>query len=72
MNTITTPMTFKQHAASIKLRSSVFSAEQTAQSAWDAALCAVQAQAFDEHGEPRSAAELLDIISNLHSWKEGA
>lgn len=39
----------------------------TAQCAWDAALCAVQAGMYDERGGVRSG-ELPDLVRGLHTW----
>lgn len=44
--------------------------EVVAKDAWDAALCAVQAE-MHEDGRLRSAEEIRDIIRDLHSWTGG-
>jgi len=36
--------------------------------AWDAALCAVQAENYDTKGRMRSASEIAATISDLHTW----
>ena len=44
-------------------------ARAVAQAAWDAALCAASARAFDG-GKLRGAVEVVAGISGLHSWSE--
>ena len=46
------------------------SSRALAMSAWDAALCAAQAQNFDSAGKMRSALEITDTLSRLHSWNK--
>lgn len=40
------------------------------ESAWDNALCAVQAIAFDEHGNMRPASVICAALSSLHTWNK--
>jgi hypothetical protein len=47
-------------------------AHNLARDAWDAALCEIQRQAFDEHGKPRSTVEITAAMSRAHSWGEDA
>lgn len=60
---------FGEHLNAMAARTVVFTAEQVAQSAWDAALCAAQARCFDEYGQRRTAGEIMEVLSALHSWR---
>jgi len=49
-------------------RHAVFSYEDTAASAWDAALCAVQSKIFADVDKQKTLSEISEILSTAHSW----